>query len=441
MIAKKVPMRSLRKSDYGALVEYLTDRQNKYGRLGFVWVTNCQAESWQVAITEVLNTQSQNTRATADKTYHLIVSFHADEQPDEATLKAIGTRICEGLGYGEHQRICVVHNDTDNLHFHIAINKIHPTRYTICDPYNDHWTLGMLCKRMEREYSLQADNHQGRKTGSENRAADMEHHAGVQSLLGWIKRGCAEQMQQAQIWAELHAVMAGNGLILQGRGNGLVITDGSGLGVKASSVSKALSKKRLEERLGPYQPADELAAVMTAVQARLAQPAGNRCHIAEAAVADELTAVVQAAQLRLAQAPPVGKVAWNPPPCARNVLRNLSQLEVLETGGRRYREQPVPSRVDTAELYARYQKERQTNDAFWASEETKVGEHRKRLIESARERARVKRKAIKAFKGTKAGRKLLYGLLNKALKSEIRRINRQCAAQRLAAEGRYLRRS
>jgi hypothetical protein len=49
-----------------------------------------------------------------------------------------------------------VHHDTDNLHIHIAINKIHLSRYTIHDPYNDHKTLGQVCDPLEREYGLSA---------------------------------------------------------------------------------------------------------------------------------------------------------------------------------------------------------------------------------------------------------------------------------------------
>jgi len=85
VISKQVPMQSVGKSDFGGLVKYLTDEQNKNERVGYVNVTNCHTDNWKVAITEVLNTQAQNTRATSDKTYHLLVSFRAGEQPDDAT--------------------------------------------------------------------------------------------------------------------------------------------------------------------------------------------------------------------------------------------------------------------------------------------------------------------------------------------------------------------
>ena len=51
MIAKHVPMRSLGKSDFAGLVNYVTDAQSKDHRLGQVHITNCDAESVQDAIT------------------------------------------------------------------------------------------------------------------------------------------------------------------------------------------------------------------------------------------------------------------------------------------------------------------------------------------------------------------------------------------------------
>ena len=429
MIAKKIPLRPLAKSDYGYLVKYLTDRQGKNERLGQVSTTNCQSEDWRVAVIEILNTQLQNTRAVSDKTYHLILSFRTGEKPDDAVLKAIEARICDELGYREHQRISVVHHDTDNLHIHLAVNKIHPTRHTIHEPYRDHRTLGELCERLEGEYGLEADNHRVSRRGSENRAADMERHTGVQSLLGWIQRECAEQMRQAQGWAELHAVMAGNGLKLQERGNGLIITDGSGLGVKASSVARELSKASLEKRFGAFEPPDELDAVIRVVQARLAKESGT----AGTTAPGELAAVVHAAQLRLAQSPPVGGIGNAPPPRSRNALRNLSQLETMETGGRRYQVQPVRSRFDTAKLYARYKDEQQKR----LVEHVKATERKKRLIESAKRRARLKREAVRAVRGAGAGKRILYCAISSTLQEEIRRAKTQCAAERLAIDGKY----
>jgi hypothetical protein len=51
------------------------------------------------------------------------LSFRAGEEVDSETLAKIEERVCNALGFADHQRISVVHHDTDNLHMHIAINR------------------------------------------------------------------------------------------------------------------------------------------------------------------------------------------------------------------------------------------------------------------------------------------------------------------------------
>jgi hypothetical protein len=255
MIAKHIAMSAAGKSSFTRLVRYLTDAQGKEVRTGIVRTTNCISDSAQAAALEILNTQAMNTRATADKTYHLLISFRRDENPDAATLAAIEDRLCDGLGFTGHQRISVVHEDTDNLHVHVSINKIHPTRYTIHEPFRAYRILAKLCDRLENEFGLQKDNHTLRQVGAENRASDMEHHAGIESLLGWIKRECKEQMLGAQSWEQLHTVLAEHGLRIHPRANGLVISADDGTTVKASSVGRELSRPNLEQRFGSFQAA------------------------------------------------------------------------------------------------------------------------------------------------------------------------------------------
>ena len=150
MIAKHVAMNAAKKSNFAELVQYMTDGQGKEERIGDVSVTNCQSDRVDAAILEVINTQGKNTRATSDKTFHLLVSFPPGEEPDGAVLKAIERKLCDGIGFGSHQRVSALHTDTDSLHLHIAINKIHPTRYTLYEPYNVYHTLGLFCEKLEQ---------------------------------------------------------------------------------------------------------------------------------------------------------------------------------------------------------------------------------------------------------------------------------------------------
>lgn len=253
MIAKHVALQKPGKSDFAGLVQYITDGQNKTERLGQVNVTNCQAGTLQAVIGEVLATQRINTRAVGDKTCHLLIAFPPGEHPNAKILHNIESRICAALGYGAHQRVSAVHHDTDHLHLHVAINKIHPARYTLHEPFQSYRTLAEICTKLEIEQGLQQVNHASKRSLSEGHAVDMERHAGIESLISWIRRECLEEMKGAQSWPDLHRVMRENGLALRARANGLVIVSEDGTLVKASTVSRDLSKPKLVARLGVFE--------------------------------------------------------------------------------------------------------------------------------------------------------------------------------------------
>ncbi len=368
MIAKHVPMKSIKKSDFDALVSYISDDQDKKERVEYTSVTNCQSEDLTAAIIEVTAVQGMNTRAESDKTYHLILSFREGERPSNEVLKEIERSICEGLGYGEHQRVSAVHCDTDNLHMHIAINKIHPTRLTIHNSYNDHKVLGKLCEAIEIKYGLERDNHQSNKVASENRAADMERHAGVESLLSWVRRECLDQLHAAASWDEFHKVLREHGLTLQERGTGFVIADHDGLMVKASTVARDLSKGKLEGRLGVFESLSKDSGVAS-------QSTGR------------------------------GKV---------------------------YEPRPVGSRLDTTLLFARYKNEQANQRALRAQQWKSVREERARKIDAAKRAAKLKRAVIKLSTKSRIEKKILYALASKSLLADIQHANQQCQAERQA---------
>ena len=254
MIAKRIEFRNVNLSSFKKLVNYITNAQGKNERVGEIRVTNFQSEHPTWAAIEAEGIQDKNKRTQIDKTYHLLLSFREGDYPSAETRHAIEQRICDKLGFGEHQRISAVHYDTDHMHIHIAINKIHPTRFTAHEPYFDKKNLGVLCDVLEKEYGLAVDNHIPRMTEGEARAQDMERSAGVESLIGWIKRGCLTELLEAATWEEMHRVLARNGLQLTERGNGLVIKDSQGIAVKPSSIARALSKNVLEKKLGEFRP-------------------------------------------------------------------------------------------------------------------------------------------------------------------------------------------
>ena len=89
----------------------------------------------------------------------------------------------------------------------------------------------------------------------------------------------------------------------------------------------------------------------------------------------------------------------------------------------------MPSRVDTTELYAEYQAERNGKTDSRALEWKKAKEKKHRRIEGAKRAARLKRAAIKLATTGGPAKRLLYGLVSKKLKGEITKINREYMAE------------
>ena len=234
MIAKIIPIKSVRKSSFSVLIQYLTDPQDKSERVSQINVSNCYTDDLTAGLLEIQNTQEMNKRAKSDKTCHLVLSFPEGERLSFMSLNAIEERFCEALGFAGHQRISVVHDDTNNLHMHIAINKIHPRSLTIHNPYYDYKKVAKLCEQIEQEYGLTTVNHETVSDKAARVAQEIEIRTGVESLLGWLKRECLDELKQSDNWQDLNRVLKTHGLEIKERGNGFVLVANNGVAVKVS---------------------------------------------------------------------------------------------------------------------------------------------------------------------------------------------------------------
>ncbi|MCB1984058.1 MAG: relaxase/mobilization nuclease domain-containing protein, partial [Nitrosomonas sp.] len=299
-----------------------------------------------------------------DKTFHLILSFPENERLSDTDLNAIEARFCDALGFSEHQRISVVHEDTDNQHIHIAINKIHPRKLTIHNPYYDYKIVAKVCEQIEHEYGLIQVNHETRIDKTERIIQDIEFNAGIESLLGWIQRECIDDIRQADTWKDLHQALKNHGLKIKERGNGLVFVAGNGIAVKASSVDRSLSKPNLIKRLGAFVPAIDTSQI------------------------------------------------------------NIQSAQASKSKANHYQPRPLQNKVDTYKLYERYQQQ-QTNAASWRKDQwLKLREHRNRLIERAKHEARSKRSVIKHVQVGPLGKKALYAAVSLQFKTTLDEIKR-----------------
>jgi len=354
MIAKHIPINTLKKSNYSNLVNYLVDTQNKEHRVGTIRVSNCYSDLPDSAVVEVLNIQQMNKTAASDKTYHLVVSFR-DEILPEDTLQEIENVICAGLGFSEHQRISVMHMDTDHPHMHIAINKIHPDTLRIHNPHYDYKTIGELCEAIEKKYGLSIDNHDVKQRGAQNRSTNIEFKAGSESLIGWIKQECFTGLEEAQHWNEFNQILKDHGLELKERGNGFVFVSNNGIGVKASSVDRSLSKKNLVARFGEFIPSHQDSDI------------GNTTK--------------------------------------KHYEKTPKKL--------------LDARIDTTELYSQYKPQKDRSSIEYNQRWAIARSKRDQLIEDAKKSANNKRILIKALTATGLGKRIMYKAVHRSFLKKV----------------------
>lgn len=269
MIAHRIKRTSSQNS-FKVLARYVAAAKEENEKLGELWVENFDLattkEDLDLAIVEAENTQSHNTRVKGDRSYHLVISFADGEVPDQDVLKDIEQSFAKALGFEEHQRIIATHTNTDHLHMHVAINRIHPQTYKVHTPYYDFDALERTRLEMEKKHGLVRTNAKGEAQEKSNpNARDYEANTFEVSFSTYVKDYKDELLkirETAKTWEELHQGIAAYSLELKRRGNGLVFKeiDGSRM-EKASTVHRDFSKKSLEEKFGPYQaPKIELDA-------------------------------------------------------------------------------------------------------------------------------------------------------------------------------------
>lgn len=249
---------------------------------------NCDADTFHEAVLQIAATQAANRRSKTDKSYHLVISFQEGERPTLEQLRDIEARLVAAIGFEEHQRISTIHDDTDNLHIHVAINKVHPESYRNVEPFYDKDKLMAACVALELTHDLIQENHGKRaKLRMPKGAERMEAFGHEISFLRWTCEVAAphliEAAHTATSWADLHKVAADYGVEIRTRGAGLIIAaSGERIQVKASEVSTSLAFKALTDRLGAYEKPDPSLKDVTPIERYEAGPRSASAALFEA---------------------------------------------------------------------------------------------------------------------------------------------------------------
>ena len=210
-----------------------------------------------------------------DPIVHYVLSWPDGEEPSRDQVDAAVDIYLNELGVPAHQVVYGLHADTDNIHLHIVINRVHPDTCKCIDIGNgfDIETAHRAIARIEHaqgwrpeqrgRYRVRDDGKVERQcTGpgpSDPPGQRAAHQANTarpldeSSALRMAIRTGAPILQRAQSWEQLHRELAEVGMRYEKTGSGATVFVG-GMAFKASQVDRQASLSKLQTRLGDYEP-------------------------------------------------------------------------------------------------------------------------------------------------------------------------------------------
>ncbi|CAN7780716.1 relaxase/mobilization nuclease domain-containing protein [Cupriavidus necator] len=232
----------------------------------------------------------KNTRCH-DPVYHFILSWPEHEKPAPEAIFDAAEHAIKALGFEEHQYVIAVHANTDNMHCHVAMNRVHPTTFKSRHIEWAKRTLHFAARESEIKHGWTHDNGiyivqvdgQGKKQivlNTKHAEAELEQGSNVhpeieredplpvwhdpESLDSWLKSSIAKALKQdlpdLTSWQALHAWLEKFDITLKDTGGGglrlraISPETGEILETPVSKGLRLLKRPDLEKRWGPFKP-------------------------------------------------------------------------------------------------------------------------------------------------------------------------------------------
>ena len=258
-----------------ALIDYIDAPENRRQREKCVYAgaRNCLCASRAGQKAEMI-ALAQEAVASKDPIQHWVLSWREGEQPTTAQVEAAVDLFLDELGMRAHQALYALHADTDDLHLHLVVNRVHPETLKAIKPNGGfdleaaHRAIARIehAQGWERErngrYRVSAAGElvresRRREPGPGPKARDLEARTGATSAARIAREDGASILRTATGWADLHQRLAARGLRLEPKGRGAVLWVG-GVAVKASRAGRECGWGALCQRLGAYRPAESV---------------------------------------------------------------------------------------------------------------------------------------------------------------------------------------
>lgn len=286
MIAKKIPnpKKSTSKASRAiGLTDYIREpeRENGIEKCIHAEAENFLTNDAHSQSLEMIALSSEAVRS-ADPIDHWVLSWREGERPTVEQAREAVKMFIEHCELNGHQYIWGLHDDTENLHIHVAVNRVNPDTLKVTkinggfDLNAAHQAVALIEARQgwtpEKNARFHTDEHgqlnidaktkrPALSSSKENKLPqkiiDKEVQTGEKSAARQGIETAPQIIQQATSWKELHAGMEAAGMIYDRKGSGAVIYI-NGVPVKASDIDRKATLSALEKKLGTYQPSKEI---------------------------------------------------------------------------------------------------------------------------------------------------------------------------------------
>lgn len=237
-----------------------------------------------------MNAVSRKNTRCHDPVYHFILSWPEHEKPAPAEIFDAAEHAIKSLGFEEHQYVIAIHANTDNIHCHVAMNRVHPTTFKSRHIEWAKRTLHFASRESEIKhgwshdngiYLVEVDGHGKKHIVLNTKHAEAETEQGQhahpeierddalpawhdpESLDSWLKTSVAKALKQdlpdLTSWQALHVWLEQFDITLKDTGGGglrlrAVSPDtGEILETPVSKGLRLLKRPDLEKRWGPFQ--------------------------------------------------------------------------------------------------------------------------------------------------------------------------------------------
>lgn len=244
--------------------------------------------SIETASAEMNAVARKNTRC-ADPVYHFILSWPEHEKPAPEAIFDAAEHAIKSLGFAEHQYVIAIHTNTDNIHAHVAMNRVHPTTYKSRHIEWAKRTLHFAARESEIKHGWTHDNgiyivevdgqgkkhivlntkHAGAKEQGAHAHPEIERDETLpawhdpESLDSFLKTSVAKALKQdlpdLTSWQALHVWLEQYDITLKDTGGGglrlRAISQETGeiLETPVSKGLRLLKRPELEKRWGPFK--------------------------------------------------------------------------------------------------------------------------------------------------------------------------------------------